>query len=148
MRAEGADLGLAFDGDADRCFVVDENGTPVSPSAVTALGASRELARYPGATVIRGAVVGAAVGDALGGQTAVLVADSLPERDQLDVPDIFDRFQRWTAAEPKDIGCGPKTPSPTACPGTSPPRSTSRSTGAAHHHPLRGRRTRGRRPRR
>lgn len=45
MRAEGADLGFAFDGDADRCFVVDENGAPVSPSAVTALGASRELAR-------------------------------------------------------------------------------------------------------
>ena len=33
----GADLGLAFDGDADRCFVVDERGEPVSPSAITAL---------------------------------------------------------------------------------------------------------------
>ncbi|MFF8650764.1 phosphomannomutase/phosphoglucomutase [Streptomyces griseoluteus] len=42
---EGADIGLAFDGDADRCFVVDENGDPVSPSAVTALVAARELAR-------------------------------------------------------------------------------------------------------
>ncbi|MET7517402.1 phosphomannomutase/phosphoglucomutase [Streptomyces sp. NPDC005480] len=52
VRAEGADIGLAFDGDADRCFVVDENGAPVSPSAVTALVASRELARHPGATVI------------------------------------------------------------------------------------------------
>jgi phosphomannomutase len=41
----GADLGLAFDGDADRCFVVDERGEPVSPSAVTALVASREIAR-------------------------------------------------------------------------------------------------------
>lgn len=40
-----ADLGLAFDGDADRCFVVDERGAPVSPSAVTALVASREIAR-------------------------------------------------------------------------------------------------------
>ena len=40
-----ADLGLAFDGDADRCFVVDERGRPVSPSAVTALVASREIAR-------------------------------------------------------------------------------------------------------
>jgi phosphomannomutase len=47
-----ADIGLAFDGDADRCFVVDENGQPVSPSAVTALVADRELAREPGATVI------------------------------------------------------------------------------------------------
>ncbi|WP_406109774.1 phosphomannomutase/phosphoglucomutase [Streptomyces sp. NBC_01003] len=52
VRAEGADIGLAFDGDADRCFVVDESGDPVSPSAVTALVASRELARHPGATVI------------------------------------------------------------------------------------------------
>jgi phosphomannomutase len=48
VRAEGADLGLAFDGDADRCFVVDEHGDPVSPSAVTALVAARELARHGG----------------------------------------------------------------------------------------------------
>ncbi|MFD6812461.1 phosphohexomutase domain-containing protein, partial [Streptomyces anthocyanicus] len=52
VRAEGADLGLAFDGDADRCFVVDERGEPVSPSAITALVAARELARHPGGTVI------------------------------------------------------------------------------------------------
>ncbi|MFF8847766.1 phosphomannomutase/phosphoglucomutase [Streptomyces sp. NPDC015127] len=50
--AEGADLGLAFDGDADRCFVVDERGEGVSPSAITALVASRELAKHPGGTVI------------------------------------------------------------------------------------------------
>ncbi|GAA1151737.1 phosphomannomutase/phosphoglucomutase [Ornithinicoccus hortensis] len=43
--AHGADLGLAFDGDADRCFVVDERGEPVTPSAITALIASREVAR-------------------------------------------------------------------------------------------------------
>ncbi|WP_053847698.1 phosphomannomutase/phosphoglucomutase [Streptomyces sp. NRRL B-24085] len=48
VREEGADLGIAFDGDADRCFVVDEHGDPVSPSAVTALVASRELARHGG----------------------------------------------------------------------------------------------------
>jgi phosphomannomutase len=41
----GADVGLAFDGDADRCFVIDERGEPVSPSAVTALVAAREIAR-------------------------------------------------------------------------------------------------------
>lgn len=52
VRRTGADVGLAFDGDADRCFVVDERGEPVSPSAVTALVADRELAREPGATVI------------------------------------------------------------------------------------------------
>jgi phosphomannomutase len=52
VREEGADLGIAFDGDADRCFVVDEHGDPVSPSAITALVASRELARNGGTGVI------------------------------------------------------------------------------------------------
>jgi phosphomannomutase len=45
VREHGADLGLAFDGDADRCFVVDERGEPVNPSAVTALVALREVAK-------------------------------------------------------------------------------------------------------
>ncbi|WP_462418055.1 phosphomannomutase/phosphoglucomutase [Kytococcus sp. Marseille-QA3725] len=45
VRGSGADLGLAFDGDADRCFVVDERGEPVTPSAITALVAQREIAR-------------------------------------------------------------------------------------------------------
>ncbi|MBR7743928.1 phosphomannomutase/phosphoglucomutase [Phycicoccus sp. BSK3Z-2] len=45
VRAHGADIGLAFDGDADRCFVVDERGEPVSPSAITALIARREVSR-------------------------------------------------------------------------------------------------------
>jgi phosphomannomutase len=48
VRETGADIGLAFDGDADRCFVVDEHGDPVSPSAVTALVAGRELAKNGG----------------------------------------------------------------------------------------------------
>ncbi|MFG2451450.1 phosphomannomutase/phosphoglucomutase [Streptomyces sp. NPDC048512] len=52
VREEGADLGIAFDGDADRCFVVDERGEPVSPSAITALVAARELAKHGGGTVI------------------------------------------------------------------------------------------------
>jgi phosphomannomutase len=52
VREVGADAGVAFDGDADRCFVVDERGEPVSPSAVTALVAVRELAKEPGGTII------------------------------------------------------------------------------------------------
>jgi len=40
-----ADLGLAFDGDADRCCVIDENGEPVTPSAIAALVAKREIVR-------------------------------------------------------------------------------------------------------
>ena len=52
VRRTGADIGLAFDGDADGCFVVDERGEPVSPSAITALVACRELARVPGSTVL------------------------------------------------------------------------------------------------
>jgi len=59
--ATGADIGLAFDGDADRCFVVDERGEPVSPSAVTALVAARELAREPGAKVIHNLITSRAV---------------------------------------------------------------------------------------
>ncbi|WP_250284962.1 MULTISPECIES: phosphomannomutase/phosphoglucomutase [unclassified Frankia] len=57
VRATGADIGLAFDGDADRCFVVDERGEIVSPSTITALVAERELAREPGATVIHNVIV-------------------------------------------------------------------------------------------
>lgn len=59
--AHGADVGLAFDGDADRCFAVDERGEPVSPSAITALVAARELAKHPGATVIHGLITSRAV---------------------------------------------------------------------------------------
>jgi phosphomannomutase len=59
--ATGADIGLAFDGDADRCFVVDEKGHPVSPSAVTALVAARELNREIGATVIHNLITSRAV---------------------------------------------------------------------------------------
>ncbi|MCV7160392.1 phosphomannomutase/phosphoglucomutase [Mycolicibacterium brisbanense] len=59
--ATGADIGLAFDGDADRCFVVDELGRPVSPSAVTALVAGRELGREIGATIIHNLITSRAV---------------------------------------------------------------------------------------
>ena len=56
-----ADIGLAFDGDADRCFVVDEKGDPVSPSAITALVAERTLDQAPGATIIYNAITSRAV---------------------------------------------------------------------------------------
>ena len=57
----GADIGLAFDGDADRCFVVDELGKAVSPSAVTGLVAARELKREIGATIIYNLITSHAV---------------------------------------------------------------------------------------
>ena len=61
VRSSGADLGLAFDGDADRCFVVDETGHAVSPSVLTALIAARELEKEPGATVIHNLITSRAV---------------------------------------------------------------------------------------
>ncbi|WP_116243980.1 phosphomannomutase/phosphoglucomutase [Nocardiopsis sp. FIRDI 009] len=61
VRETGADIGLAFDGDADRCFVVDERGEPVPPSAVTALVAAQELEREPGATIIHNLITSTAV---------------------------------------------------------------------------------------
>ena len=67
--AEGADLGLAFDGDADRCFVVDERGEPVSPSAITALVGLREVGRERAAgrspTVIHNLITSRVVPDLL-----------------------------------------------------------------------------------
>ena len=61
VREHGADIGLAFDGDADRVFVVDENGDAVSPSAVTALVAVRELAKGHGTTIIHNLITSKAV---------------------------------------------------------------------------------------
>jgi phosphomannomutase len=61
VKDSNADIGLAFDGDADRCFVVDERGEIVSPSVLAALIATRELAREPGATVIHNLITSRAV---------------------------------------------------------------------------------------
>ncbi|MFC7327526.1 phosphomannomutase/phosphoglucomutase [Marinactinospora rubrisoli] len=63
VRETGADIGVAFDGDADRCFVVDERGEPVPPSAITALVAVQELAKEPGATVIHNLITSRAVSE-------------------------------------------------------------------------------------
>ena len=52
---------VMVDGDADRCFVIDERGEPVSPSAVTALVAARELGKHPGATIIHNLITSSAV---------------------------------------------------------------------------------------
>ena len=52
VKKHKADLGLAFDGDADRCFLVDENGAAINPSDLTSLIAHRELLKHPGATII------------------------------------------------------------------------------------------------
>ncbi len=52
VKKHKADIGLAFDGDADRCFLVDESGELVNPSTLTALIAARELAKNPGASII------------------------------------------------------------------------------------------------
>ena len=52
VKKHKADIGLAFDGDADRCFLVDEAGDLVNPSTLTALIAARELAKNPGASII------------------------------------------------------------------------------------------------
>lgn len=73
VRESGADIGLAFDGDADRCFVVDERGEPVAPSAITALVAERELAKDPGATIIYNLITSHAVPELVERQGGVAV---------------------------------------------------------------------------
>ena len=60
VRETGADIGLAFDGDADRCFFVDECGKPVPPSAIVGLVAVRELARHPGSAIVHNVITSAA----------------------------------------------------------------------------------------
>ncbi len=57
----GADVGLAFDGDADRCFLVDDQGAPVSGSTTTALVAAAMLDKQPGATILYNLICSKAV---------------------------------------------------------------------------------------
>jgi phosphomannomutase len=74
VREHGADLALVFDGDADRCFVIDERGEVVNPSAITALIASRELAKEPGGTIVVNKITSWGVSEvvaAAGGHTVV-----------------------------------------------------------------------------
>ena len=71
------DAGLAFDGDADRVFLVDEKGDAVSPSAITALVATRELAKHPGSTVIHNLITSRAVPE------IISEAGGTPERSRV-----------------------------------------------------------------
>ena len=74
VREHQADVALVFDGDADRCFIIDERGEVVSPSAVTALIASQELEREPGATIVINTITSQTVAEVVaerGGQLVV-----------------------------------------------------------------------------
>ncbi|NYI70181.1 phosphomannomutase [Naumannella cuiyingiana] len=68
VREHGADCALVFDGDADRCFVVDDTGAVVDPSAITAMIASAELGREPGAAVVRNTITSRTVAEVVAEQ--------------------------------------------------------------------------------
>ncbi|MFT3887336.1 MAG: phosphomannomutase/phosphoglucomutase [Arachnia sp.] len=71
---EGADIGLVFDGDADRCFIIDERGEVVDPSVITAMIAVAELEKHPGSWVVTNTITSRCVAEAVlqhGGQVAV-----------------------------------------------------------------------------
>jgi phosphomannomutase len=89
----GADVGLAFDGDADRCFVVDERGEIVNPSVLTALIAVAELAREPGATIIHNLISSRAVPEIVtehgGTPVRTRVGHSFIKADMADSGAIF-----------------------------------------------------------
>jgi phosphomannomutase len=59
----GADVGLAFDGDADRVFLVDETGSPLSGSATTAIVAAAVLEKHPGSTILYNCICSKAVAE-------------------------------------------------------------------------------------
>jgi phosphomannomutase len=73
VRKNKADIGLAFDGDADRCFLVDETGEIVNPSSLTALISQRELLRHPGSSIIYNLISSRAVAEVVeeNGGTAI-----------------------------------------------------------------------------
>ncbi len=73
----GADLALVFDGDADRCFVIDERGLVVSPSTVTALIAAAELAREPGSTIVINTITSRSVAEVVAENGGTLVTSQV-----------------------------------------------------------------------
>ncbi len=88
----GADLGLAFDGDADRCFVVDEAGGIVSPSAITGLIAEQVLTEHPGAIIIHNLITSRAVPE------IITELGGVPERTRVGHSYIKDTMARTGAA--------------------------------------------------
>lgn len=91
VRASGADLGLAFDGDADRCFVIDERGEPVSPSAITALIAERELAKAPGETIVHNVITSKTVPE------VVAAAGGVANRTRVGHSNVKERMAQTNA---------------------------------------------------
>lgn len=91
--AEKADLGLAFDGDADRCFLIDERGQVVEPSLLTALIAENELQRTPGATIIHSLISSRVVPEVISGNGGVAsrsrVGHSFIKQQMADTGAIF-----------------------------------------------------------
>ncbi len=89
----GSDIGLAFDGDADRCFVVDEKGAPVSPSAICAIVAERYLQEKPGSTIIHNLITSKSVPEIIAenGGTAVRtrVGHSFIKNEMADSGAVF-----------------------------------------------------------
>ena len=69
-----ADLGLVFDGDADRCFIIDERGEVVDPSVVTAMIALAELQKEPGASVVINKITSWGVAEAVGDKGEVIIS--------------------------------------------------------------------------
>ncbi|MGD7786753.1 phosphomannomutase/phosphoglucomutase [Propionibacteriaceae bacterium Y1700] len=77
VREHGADLGLVFDGDADRCFIIDERGEVVNPSTLTALIAGQELRREPGAAVVINTITSRAVAEIVAEQGGRIVVSKV-----------------------------------------------------------------------
>lgn len=77
VRANNADLGLVFDGDADRCFIIDEHGDVVSPSIITALIARAELLREPGASIVVNTITSRTVSEVVEAAGGSIVVSSV-----------------------------------------------------------------------
>ena len=77
VREHGADLALVFDGDADRCFIIDERGEVVSPSAITALIAHAELERHPGSVIVINTITSRTVADVVAESGGTLVTSKV-----------------------------------------------------------------------